>query len=59
MRGDERHPDAVLHGTLHSLFQSRPELRNKIIARTRTAGRISIGKAAEMTDVSHKEMKEI
>ncbi|MEA3377125.1 MAG: hypothetical protein U9R72_13125 [Chloroflexota bacterium] len=47
-KGHRRRSEAVLRSALHTLFQSQPELRRKMVIRTYTAGEISIGKAAEM-----------
>jgi predicted HTH domain antitoxin len=50
---------AVLRNALCMLFQSRPEIRRQMATRAYTAGKISLGKAAEMMSISHEEMKDI
>ena len=50
---------AVLRSALRALFQSRPEIRRKMVIRAYTTGEISLGKAAEIIGVSHEEMKDI
>jgi len=49
----------VLRSALRALFQAQPEMRRKMVIRAYTAGEISIGKAADMTGISHEEMKEV
>ena len=50
---------AVLRSALRALFQSQPQIRQKMIIRAYTAGEISLGKAAEIIGISSEEMKDI
>jgi predicted HTH domain antitoxin len=50
---------AVVRSALRSLFNTHPEIRREMIIRSYVAGKISLGKAAEIMGISHEEMKEI
>lgn len=50
---------AVVRSALRALYASQPELRRQMVICAYTAGKISLGKAAEMLGVSHEEMKDI
>jgi len=49
----------VLRSAMRALYESRPEIRRRMIIRAYTAGEISLGKASEVMGCSHEEMKEI
>ena len=51
--------ESVLKTALRSLFQSKPELKRKMIVSAYTQGEISLGKAAQLLAVCLEEMKEI
>jgi predicted HTH domain antitoxin len=50
---------SVVRSALRALYVAQPKLKRQMTIRAYTAGEISLGKAAELLGVSHKEMKEV
>ncbi len=49
----------ILHSALRMYFDTNKELKEKIAVELYKEGKVSLGKASEIADVSYEEMKEL